>query len=475
MLFLSNDKIKFLKRSILIIDILLTVNAFFFSYFTRNVYFGKDYGYITKFNNYIWILVMATILISLFMTLLKSYDHIIEDKFYMVTFKVACSIFISVIIMFAVFFFMGEKTLSRLFFGIFSCIEFFIIIIERIVLKIALYFYSKDKIHRKNVLIVGCGKLGKEYFEEIKKYDQIGINFIGFLNIPGFDDFEVNEQDVLGTIDDLKIIAKGNSVDEIVFAVPVDYLSDIEPYVLKCEAMGITVHMAMDIFNLAISKARIGDIGTLPVATFYSVSDKQGQLLAKRVLDILGGLVGVIFASIVFIIIGPLIYLESPGKVLFSQKRVGRNGRVFKCYKFRSMYPDAEERKKDLILQNEMNGAMFKIKNDPRVTKIGKFIRATSIDELPQFFNVLMGDMSLVGTRPPTADEVEQYDDYHWRRLSVKPGITGLWQVSGRNDIADFEDVVKLDTEYIDNWSFWLDIKLILITMKVVFVRAGAR
>jgi len=170
-----------------------------------------------------------------------------------------------------------------------------------------------------------------------------------------------------------------------------------------------------------------------------------------------------------------MIYLQSPGKVLFSQNRVGKNGRIFKCFKFRSMYMDAEERKKELLIENEMNGAMFKIKNDPRITKIGKFIRATSIDELPQFFNVLMGDMSLVGTRPPTEDEVEQYDDYHWRRLSIKPGITGLWQVSGRNEISDFEDIVKLDTEYIDSWSIWMDIKLIFKTMKIVFIRAGAR
>jgi len=472
---LSNDKIKFLKRSILIIDILLTINAFYFSYFVRNVYFGKEYGYITQFNNYTWTLVMATIFISLFMTFVKSYDQILQDKFYMSTFKVTISIIFSVLLMFAAFFLVGEKSLSRLFFGIFSCTELFVLMLERVILKIAFYFYSKDKLHRKNVLIVGCGRLGKEYFEEIKKYNQIGINFVGFLHMVGCKNFEVDRRDILGTVEELIIIAKENSVDEVIFALSADYFVDVEPYVLKCETMGITVHMAIDLVTLAVSKTRISGIGTLPVVTFYSVSNNQGQLLAKRVLDILGGLVGMIFASIAFVIIGPIIYLQSPGKVLFSQNRVGKNGRIFKCFKFRSMYMDAEERKKELLIENEMNGAMFKIKNDPRITKIGKFIRATSIDELPQFFNVLMGDMSLVGTRPPTEDEVEQYDDYHWRRLSIKPGITGLWQVSGRNEISDFEDIVKLDTEYIDSWSIWMDIKLIFKTMKIVFIRAGAR
>ena len=167
--------------------------------------------------------------------------------------------------------------------------------------------------------------------------------------------------------------------------------------------------------------------------------------------------------------------LESPGPLFFKQKRVGRNGRVFYIHKLRSMYMDAEERKKELMAQNEMNGLMFKMQDDPRITKVGKFIRKTSIDELPQFFDVLRGDMSLVGTRPPTLDEYKQYESHHKRRLSMKPGITGLWQVSGRSDIEDFEDVVKLDVEYIDNWSLWGDIKILFKTVWVVFAGRGAK
>ncbi len=170
----------------------------------------------------------------------------------------------------------------------------------------------------------------------------------------------------------------------------------------------------------------------------------------------------------------PAIWIEDKGPVFFSQKRVGKNGRIFKIYKFRSMYVDAEERKKELMKNNEMSGAMFKMKDDPRITKVGKFIRKTSIDELPQFLNILKGDMSLVGTRPPTIDEVNVYENWHRRRLSIKPGLTGLWQVSGRNKINDFDDVVKYDLEYIDNWSVLMDIKLILKTIFVVFKGTGS-
>ena len=169
-----------------------------------------------------------------------------------------------------------------------------------------------------------------------------------------------------------------------------------------------------------------------------------------------------------------MIYLESPGPVIFKQTRIGKNGRRFTIYKFRSMYMDAEERKKELMAKNEMNGLMFKIKDDPRITRVGKFIRKTSLDEFPQFFNVLAGDMSLVGTRPPTEDEFVKYSERHKRRLSLKPGITGMWQVSGRNSVSDFEEIVNLDLEYIDHWTFWLDIKLLFQTVYVVLFQKGA-
>ena len=186
-------------------------------------------------------------------------------------------------------------------------------------------------------------------------------------------------------------------------------------------------------------------------------------------MDILAGIVGVILSSPIMLVTAIAIKLDSPGPILFKQTRVGQNGRHFKIYKFRSMYIDAEERKKELLEQNELEGGvMFKIKDDPRITRVGKFIRKTSIDELPQFFNILGGSMSLVGTRPPTLDEVEKYETSQWRRISIKPGLTGMWQVSGRSNIKSFDEIVELDTEYIDNWTLGMDIKIIFKTILVL-------
>ena len=208
--------------------------------------------------------------------------------------------------------------------------------------------------------------------------------------------------------------------------------------------------------------------------TFYSRELNAGQLLAKRCLDIAGSIAGLAITAMLFPVIALAIRLDSPGPTMFGQMRLGENGRMFRCWKFRSMYIDAEARKQELMAQNEMQGAMFKIADDPRVTRVGAFIRKTSIDELLQFWNVLRGDMSLVGTRPPTPDEVTTYKHWHHKRISIKPGITGLWQVSGRNQIKDFDQVADLDIQYIDQWNLWMDVRILCKTMWVVFARSGA-
>lgn len=213
----------------------------------------------------------------------------------------------------------------------------------------------------------------------------------------------------------------------------------------------------------------------------------MGQLQYTRVFDIICGLLGCILTLAICIFIGPAIYFASPGPIFFSQERVGKNGKKFKMYKFRSMYLDAEERKAELMKHNKLgDGKMFKLDFDPRVignkvmpdgshkTGIGEFIRKTSLDEFPQFFNVLRGDMSIIGTRPPLISETNLYELHHRARLAIKPGITGMWQVSGRSDITDFEEVVRLDKEYITNWNIGLDIKILFKTVMVVFRKDGS-
>lgn len=211
-------------------------------------------------------------------------------------------------------------------------------------------------------------------------------------------------------------------------------------------------------------------------------------LMLKRLMDIMGGLIGCALTAVICVFIGPAIYIASPGPVFFAQERVGKDGKRFKMYKFRSMYVDAEARRAELMNDNKFaDGKMFKLDFDPRVignevladgthkTGIGDFIRRTSLDEFPQFFNVLKGDMSLVGTRPPLPSETALYEPHHWVRLTIKPGITGMWQVSGRSDITDFEEVVKLDKQYIDNWSLWVDIKILFKTVLVVLSKCGSK
>lgn len=272
--------------------------------------------------------------------------------------------------------------------------------------------------------------------------------------------------------------AAQNVVDEVLISVP--EMNEKEQYlkflILELEQMGIVVNVKIEMIDLGHDSAkRIYRMGDYYVTSFSTRLYDYRLMVLKRVMDILGAIVGLCITAVATIFVAPAILIESPGPLFFKQIRIGKNGRRFTMYKFRSMYEDAEERKKELMAQNEMQGNMFKMTNDPRVTKVGRFIRKTSIDELPQFWNVLRGDMSLVGTRPPTEDEYLQYEGWHKRRISFRPGITGFWQISGRSNIKEFDEVVRLDLEYIDNWSIGLDIKIILKTVVAVFSGIGAR
>ena len=314
-----------------------------------------------------------------------------------------------------------------------------------------------------------------------KEYRDFDVTCIATLEIEN-DNSSINDIPVISGREAIIEYIRQKIVDEVI-------LDDFRSREELCEwtdlflGMGITAHVSMGFLPEHMPNKSIGKIGDINVVTTSIKTANTWELACKRMLDILGGIVGIIITGVAYIFIAPAIKRESPGPVFFKQKRVGKNGRIFDIYKFRSMYLDAEERKNELIKYNEMQGLMFKMENDPRVIGsekgsgkgIGNFIRKTSLDELPQFWNILKGDMSLVGTRPPTLNEYEQYELHHKIRLSMKPGLTGLWQVSGRNDITDFEEVVRLDTEYIENWSIKKDIKIILKTIKVVLTRSGSK
>lgn len=267
---------------------------------------------------------------------------------------------------------------------------------------------------------------------------------------------------------------KRHQVDLVIFSVNHLVRRKIEHLIEAFSEMGIDSLITIDSFAIETLETKLEDFGTTNVIRLSPRLFTDGELLLKRLMDIAGALVGCFICLIFGLIVAPLIFLEDPGPIIFKQKRVGRNGKFFYIYKFRSMYQDAESKLQTLKDQNEMQGFMFKMKNDPRITKIGKILRKTSIDELPQFFNVLEGSMSLIGTRPPTVDEYNQYSAHHKRRISIKPGITGLWQVSGRSEITDFEEIVRLDCFYIDHWSITSDIKILLKTFAAVFTGKGS-
>ena len=283
----------------------------------------------------------------------------------------------------------------------------------------------------------------------------------------------IGDVPVVADWDEIFDYARKEVVDEVLLNLPNED-EDRKALTRNLLDMGIAVHVNLDWSQTDLPNRVVENIGNCTVLTTSIKTATTYQIFMKRVMDIAGSLVGLLFTGILFVIIGPMIYIQSPGPILFSQIRVGRGGRKFRIYKFRSMYTDAEERKKELMAQNKMNGLMFKMDNDPRIFPVGRIIRKLSIDEFPQFWNILKGDMSLVGTRPPTVDEFEQYEARHKVRLSIKPGLTGMWQVSGRSDITDFEEVVALDDKYIAEWNLRLDIKILWKTVLVVLGNKGA-
>lgn len=281
---------------------------------------------------------------------------------------------------------------------------------------------------------------------------------------------------IVGTLEDMYEFARTNVVDEVLICMENDCVEEIAAAFIN---MGITVHVSIQ--NLVqIPKATVNRVNGISVITASVNTVTAHQLIIKRMVDIFFGFVGTLVTILLTIVIAPMIWIADPGPVFFRQERVGKNGRTFKIWKFRTMYKDAEARKAELMEQNKMSGLMFKMDDDPRIIgygkkfSLGKFLRESSIDELPQSFNILAGSMSVVGTRPPTVKEYEQYELHHKGRLATKPGLTGMWQISGRSDITDFEEVVRLDKEYIDNFSLALDLEIILKTFKVVLGREGS-
>ena len=279
---------------------------------------------------------------------------------------------------------------------------------------------------------------------------------------------------VIGTVENMHEVLKNNVFDEVIIAIPRSLLDDAEPIVQACEEEGVRLRFMADVFNVQMARISLAQVQGIPLLTMEPVSQDPRQLLAKRVFDLTLTILAIPVLVPLFALVAAAIRLDSPGPVFFVQQRVGLRKREFPMFKFRSMYVDAEERLKEIEHLNEADGPIFKIKDDPRTTRVGRFIRKTSIDELPQLINVLRGEMSLVGPRPMSLRDVDRFDrGIQRKRFSVQPGLTCLWQISGRSDLP-FEKWLELDLEYITNWNFWLDVQILFKTISAVLKSRGA-
>lgn len=376
----------------------------------------------------------------------------------------------------AIIYFLDRDQYSRGLYLLFLALSFLLLSLQKLLFKIVLGLLRSRRLNTRHILVVGTQEKARRFCQLIEEHKDWGLEIVGFVQVAqGTLHSEVGGHRVLGRSEDLIDICKSIQVDEVVFCIPKNYVVNAEPYLHDLEELGVTVRMVMDFFEASFYRKEISLFhNELPMLTYYPKEFEAQQLFLKRMLDIAGSLVGLAFSGMLFPLIALAIKLDSPGPLLFWQERVGENNRIFRCWKFRSMAVDAESRKEALLDRNEMKGPVFKIRDDPRITRVGTFLRKTSMDELPQFWNVLKGEMSLVGTRPPTPDEVALYENWHRRRICIKPGITGLWQVSGRNRIDDFDEIVRLDLHYIDKWSLWLDVKILVKTIGVVLSRSGS-
>lgn len=449
---------------------------------SSGIAFGLRYGMLYGRLNHtdqLWQITLISLLYGLINFLFDFNRHFFRRGYFEEFISVIRNqIIFSVLWVLTLFLIHRSSELSRLVFGYFAIINSILTFGFRVVFKQFMVKVYKTSKYSSRMLIVTTSEQIETIMESLIRYNDWNHILIGCVL--------TNKSKVGETICGLPIVADRNTfldyvvhhnVDEV-FINDSNIMQDVllEKWILELEEMGVIVDLNIDIFNIESSgKKMLNRVGKYAVVTFARNIFSTKQIIAKRMLDIIGSLVGMVILGIVTIFVAPAIKLDSPGPVFFGQTRIGKNGRKFTFYKFRSMYQNAEQRKKELMKKNEVKGLMFKIEDDPRITKVGKILRNTSIDELPQFWNVLRGDMSLVGTRPPTVDEFERYEAKHKCRLSMTPGLTGLWQISGRSDIKDFDEVVKLDMQYIDNWSILKDIKILILTIGVVFTGKGSR
>lgn len=361
-------------------------------------------------------------------------------------------------------FFMTKTIAPRGIIILFGPMSFLLVFLKEELVRAAYKIPFGQAQFKKRLILIGAKEDNSRLRIEIKNKSRDEIEILA--------EMDLNETSIEQLLNSLH----EHSVNGVIINAKHTFFGQVEKAILACELEGIETWLVADFFKTQISRTSFDDFYGRPVLVFHSGPESAWQSLAKQILDLLGALVLFAIFLLPMLAAAILIKLTSPGPIFFKQKRSGLNGRPFTMFKFRSMETNAEQRQHEIAAMNEMTGPVFKVTNDPRITPIGRWLRKFSIDECPQLLNVLRGEMSLVGPRPLPVEEVKRFDDLaHRRRLSVKPGLTCLWQVSGRNNVSNFKDWVRLDLEYIDNWSLWLDFKILCQTIPVVLLAKGAK
>ena len=470
------------KYAIIGIDLLLVIVSFLLAYFLKSVFSTSVTGKgLLATGRYIQVCFLLILSSYASFTYFKTYLLCQRDNIYNRIFLIWLSNDIAVILTITALFFLKIEHISRLLLLLHWIIASIFITVRFLIFQEIFCEKEKDYKDVVNILIIGSRERAKETIKTILNAPGPFYKIIGCVEINKKDIGKrvVNDISVISHIKDLKQILLNNVIDVVIFALPLKQVPNVTDYISFAEKLGIDIKIMPDwqiqkiMYRPETATLSFENFVGLPCLSISSVPPQDIALLIKRIMDIIGSATALVVLSPLFLIIAIAIKATSEGPILFAQTRVGLNGRHFTMYKFRTMVKNAEEMKEKLIDSNEMEGPVFKLTNDPRVTKIGKFLRKTSLDELPQFYNVLKGDMSLVGPRPPLPEEVEKYLPSQRRRLSMRPGLTCIWQVSGRNKIRNFDEWMRLDLKYIDEWSLWLDIKLIFLTIKAIITGSG--
>ncbi len=463
-----------LDRTVFLLDVLISVSVFIFSFQIRN-FFRLD-GEVDLYSHLFLLPLLLVLIISL-LSNFGAYDLPRNSTAVRYVWAVFRAVFLGVGVVLILLFLFKIQYISRAVIITFAATEFMALALFRIAVRRYYFYLIATGKYSLKVLVVGTGDRAKDLIEELGRQADWGVKIIGYLD-PDPDPERVGREIrgavVLGTLGDIDKCLKNHVIDEVIVAIPRSMLEDVESIVIACEEEGIKLRFMVDIFNVRVAKISLTLLGEIPLLTMESVVQDSTQLLLKRIFDFSFTLLAMPFVLPVIALAGLAIKIDSPGPVFFVQQRVGLRKQIFPMIKLRSMYNDAEGRLVEIEHLNEAEGPIFKMENDPRITRVGRFIRRTSIDELPQLFNVLRGEMSLVGPRPMSIRDVELFDrGIQRKRFSVKPGLTCIWQISGRSDLP-FHKWLELDLEYIENWSLALDLKILLKTPWAVLSAKGA-